>query len=118
MMMTEHLPDAGQSVPWVIIGVFSAWGGVVRYLMDLRDSGTRWRWTAMASRVVISGFTGFLGGLYGYEQHYGPLTALVMAGVSSTLGGSLLRWLWRRVLQGQEESARPSARTPKGGREP
>lgn len=96
------VPDNTQAVSWLVVGFFSAWGGVVRYLMDIRPAGQRWCWMAVISQVTISCFTGFLGGFYGYEQHNSVLMTLVLAGICSTLGGSLLRWLWRRILQTPE----------------
>jgi fluoride ion exporter CrcB/FEX len=96
------VPDNTQAVSWLIVGFFSAWGGLVRYLMDIRPAGQRWCWMAAISQVTISCFTGFLGGFYGYEQHNSVLMTLVLAGICSTLGGSLLRWLWLRILQTPE----------------
>lgn len=93
------LPDGTQSLPWLAVGFFSAWGGLVRYLMDIRHSGTKWCWAAVISQMTISSFTGFLGGFYIYEQNGSNFMALFAAGLSSTLGGTLLRWLWKRFLK-------------------
>ncbi|MCD4562236.1 phage holin family protein [Lelliottia nimipressuralis] len=95
------LPDDVQSISWVIVGFFSAWGGLVRYLMDIRPGKQRWRWMAVLSQVVISCFTGFIGGLYSYEMNSSPTMTLVIAGVCSTLGSTLLRRLWQRFWPGQ-----------------
>lgn len=97
-MLTEVIQEAPESVSWVMVGFFSAWGGLVRYLMDNRGPGRRWRWMAAVSQVIISGFTGFLGGLYSFEHGHRPLMTLIIAGISSTLGSTLLHWLWRRML--------------------
>jgi hypothetical protein len=102
-MTLGTLGEDSQTMSWVIVGFFSLWGGLVRYLMDIRPAGTKWCWMAAITQLVISSFTGFLGGFYSYEQHNSVLTTLVFAGVSSTLGGSLLRWIWRRILHTAEE---------------
>lgn len=87
-----------EATSWLVVGFFSAWGGLVRYLMDISPAGARWCWMAAVSQIVISSFTGFLGGFYSYEQQYSPLMTLVIASLSSTLGGTLLRWLWKHFL--------------------
>ncbi|WP_455872375.1 phage holin family protein [Serratia proteamaculans] len=97
------LNENAQALSWLIVGFFSAWGGLVRYLMDISPAGAKWCGMAAMTQVVISSFTGFLGGFYSYEQHSSVLMTLVTAGVSSTLGGSLLRWVWRRILHTTEE---------------
>ncbi|CAI1221181.1 phage holin family protein [Serratia quinivorans] len=99
LILPKPVPDDGQTFLWLIVGVFSAWGGVVRYLMDSQTSGKHWSWSGVLSQVVISGFTGFLGGFYGYEQNYSQLMTLALAGISGSLGSELLRWLWQRVFQ-------------------
>lgn len=87
-----------EATSWLAVGFFSAWGGLVRYLMDISPAGAKWCWMAAISQIVISSFTGFLGGFYGHEQHNSTLMTLVIAGISSTLGGTLLRWVWRYLL--------------------
>lgn len=96
--LTAAMEDAPQSISWVVVGVFSAWGGLVRYLMDNRGSGHRLHWMAALSQIIISGFTGFLGGLYGLEHGKSSLMTLIIAGICSTLGSTLLHWAWRRIL--------------------
>lgn len=102
-MTFGSLNENAQVISWLIVGFFSVWGGVVRYLMDISPAGTKWCWIAAITQVVISSFTGFLGGFYSYEQHNSVLMTLVVTGVSSTLGGSLLHWVWRRILHTTEE---------------
>lgn len=101
--MFGTLNENTQALSWLIVGFFSAWGGLVRYLMDISPAGVRWCWVAAMTQVGISCFTGFLGGFYSYEQHNSMLMTLVAAGISSTLGSTLLRWLWRRILPTMED---------------
>ena len=100
--LTKVIQHEQVSISWVIVGGFSAWGGLVRYLMDNRGPRLRWRWMAALSQVIISGFTGFLGGLYGIEHGNSPLMTLIIVGICSTLGSTLLHWAWRRILPSQE----------------
>lgn len=87
---------------WVGVGIFSLWGGMVRYLMDWSHTKQRCSWSDIATQIVISGFTGFLGGIYCYEQHYSELMTLVVAGISAASGGNLLNMLWKRFLHKRE----------------
>jgi uncharacterized membrane protein YeaQ/YmgE (transglycosylase-associated protein family) len=96
--LTRPETDGASAFLWGAVGLFSLWGGVVRYLMDKRSTDSQWSWRDIVTQIVISGFTGFLGGFYGYEQHYGELMTLAIAGVSGSLGGSLLSRLWQRFL--------------------
>ncbi|WP_425348222.1 phage holin family protein [Yokenella regensburgei] len=50
-------------------------------------------------QIVISCFTGFIGGLYGYENNKSIYIILIIVGVSSTLGSSLIRWLWSQIIK-------------------
>ncbi|ECF7068847.1 holin [Salmonella enterica subsp. enterica] len=102
MMLQKPHPDDIQSISWLIIGSFSAWGGLVRYLMDSEFAARQWSWMAVFSQIIISCFTGFLGGFYSYEQGLNEYRMLIVAGICSTLGSTLLRWLWRRFLKKQE----------------
>lgn len=42
--MTLKIPTDTQAITWLIIGIFSAWGGVVRYLMDMQGHRGSWSW--------------------------------------------------------------------------
>lgn len=94
--LPKPLPDSDKAFSWLIIGIFSAWGGIVRYLMDHKVSGRKFSWYEIITQVVVSGFTGFLGGVYGYETGYSELMTLVFSGLGGVLGGHLLDLLWAR----------------------
>lgn len=90
--------DTNQYLLWAGVGLFSIWGGGVRYLTDWQIKKGKCSWRDAVTQIVISGFTGFLGGGYGYEQHYSEFMILAIAGVSGSLGGNLLNKLWQRFL--------------------
>ena len=96
--LTEMVRTSPEPVSWIMVGVFSVWGGLVRYLMDSKGRKKKHQWMEAISQVIISGFTGFLGGLYSFEYGNSPLMTLILAGICSTLGSTLLHWLWRRML--------------------
>jgi hypothetical protein len=94
--LPKPLPDDGSIFLWLFVGGFSAWGGIVRYLMDNKASGEKFSWSEIFTQVVISGFTGFLAGVYGYELGYSEFVTIVFSGLGGTFGGRLLDLLWKR----------------------
>jgi len=104
-ILARPVPESTQTFLWLSVGIFAAWSGVVRYLMDKRDSGQHWSWPDVASQIVISGFCGFLGGLYSYEHGYSETMTVVVSGVSGAMSGGLLRWLWQRIFSNTGEKS-------------
>lgn len=74
-------------------------GGTVNYCIERNtnrkgESGFKF----FISQVLISGFTGFLGGLLCIEYDATPTMTLFISGVSGTIGSSLLLEFQHRVL--------------------
>ncbi|MCP1104856.1 phage holin family protein [Serratia nevei] len=103
--LPKPLPDSDRVFSWLIVGGFSAWGGIVRYLMENKASGRKFSWRDIFTQVVISGFTGFLAGVYGYEQGYSEFMTMVFSGLGGALGGHLLDVLWRRLFNLPEKES-------------
>ncbi|BEM26662.1 hypothetical protein SME05J_02320 [Serratia marcescens] len=103
--LPKPLPDSDRAFSWLIVGGFSAWGGIVRYLMENKASGRKFSWREIFTQVVISGFTGFLAGVYGYEQGYSEFMTMVFSGLGGALGGHLLDVLWRRLFNCPEKES-------------
>lgn len=98
-MSPKQLPDDDRFFSLLVVGGFSIWGGIVRYLMENKSSGRKCSWHEVFNQVVISGFTGFLAGVYGYEQGYSEFMVMVFSGVGGSLGGHLLELLWARFFR-------------------
>lgn len=97
-IITRPTPENTQVLLWLIVGIFAAWSGVVRYLMDKKSSGRRWSWPDVFSQMIISGFCGFLGGLYSYEYGGSETMTVVVSGISGAMSSGLLRLLWQRIF--------------------
>lgn len=97
--MPKPFPNESATFSWLIVIVFSIWGGAVRYLMDNPLSQIKISWKSCASQLIISCFVGFLGGLYCYEIGWSNNMVLLAAGVSGNLGSNLLYALWQRILK-------------------
>ena len=83
---------------WLIIACFCSWGGVVRYLMSLKNRRQKWHPLAATCQVVISTFTGLIGCLLCLEAGASVYSVLIAAGIFSTLGSSVLIILWGRFF--------------------
>jgi len=101
--LLKPLFDSDRVFSWLIVGVFSAWGGIVRYLMENKASGKKCSCHEVFNQVVISGFTGFLAGIYGYEQGYSEFMTMVFSGLGGALGSRLLDLLWKRFANSLEK---------------
>ncbi|EKS4548350.1 hypothetical protein QB755_003395 [Salmonella enterica] len=71
--------------------------------MENKTSGKKFSWYEVFNQVVISGFTGFLAGVYGYEQGYSEFMVMVFSGLGGSLGGHLLDLLWKRFARALEK---------------
>jgi len=101
--LPKPLSDNDRVFSWLIVGGFSAWGGFVRYLMENKASGKKFSWHEVLNQVVISGFTGFLAGLYGYERGNSEFMVVVFSGLGGSFGGHLLDLLWKRYSRSLEK---------------
>ena len=82
-----------QILSWFAIGLVSTWGGLIRYILDKRKKRTRWSWREMMTQMMISGFVGFLSGVYSYESTGRMILSFVVAGLSGLAGSNSLIWL-------------------------
>lgn len=96
-MVLDILTD-NQALTWLIVGGFSAWGGVVRYLMDRQGRRYNWSWMGVISQIVISSFTGVLGGLLSLENGGSDYMTFAISGLFGTLGSTALSYLWHRFM--------------------
>ncbi|MGC0155767.1 phage holin family protein, partial [Chromobacterium vaccinii] len=87
-----------QILTWVLIGGFSAWGGIVRYIIDVQEKQRSWNLFDILSQVIISGFTGLLGGLLGFENAKSYYFTLAIAGLCGTMGNTALNYIRKRFL--------------------
>jgi hypothetical protein len=79
--------------------VISFIGGIVNYCIE-RSTNRKgeYGFNFFISQVLVSGFTGFLGGLLCIEYDATPTMTLFISGVSGTIGSSLLLEFQHRVL--------------------
>lgn len=52
---------------WLILLLLSAWGGFVRYLIQVKNNEAELGWLNGLGQIIVSGFTGLLGGFLSLE---------------------------------------------------
>jgi uncharacterized membrane protein YeaQ/YmgE (transglycosylase-associated protein family) len=97
-IMSLKPPTETQVITWIIIGVLSVWGGLVRYLIDRQGTRCKWSWMAVISQVIISGFTGLLGGLLSFENGASYYMIFIFSGLFGAMGSTALSYIWRRFF--------------------
>ncbi|WP_433919840.1 phage holin family protein [Pectobacterium zantedeschiae] len=82
---------------WLILLAIAGWGGLVRYLIDVKQNKATWSWVNALAQMVVSGFTGVIGGLVSVESGLSFYMILATAGVSGAMGSIALTYFWERV---------------------
>lgn len=93
--MDFKYPEANNVYAWLMIGLFSAWGGVVRYIIDYKNGGEGLTLSGLRNQFIISGFTGVLGGLIGFEGGASYYMTLILSGTSGAMGSFALNVIWK-----------------------
>lgn len=70
-------------VSWLIVLALSCWGGLVRYLIDVKQNKATWSWINALAQIAVSGFTGLIGGLISVESGLSLYMILVTSGTRS-----------------------------------
>ena len=75
---------------WLVLLGIACWGGLVRYLIDVKQNKATWSWINALAQIAVSGFTGLIGGL---SFHM----ILVTSGISGAMGSVALTYFWERL---------------------
>ncbi|ECR0980035.1 holin [Salmonella enterica subsp. enterica serovar Montevideo] len=96
--MDVSIPLEASLLTWAFIGFFSAWGGVVGYLINMQEKNEKLNFVNIITQVVISTFTGILGGFVSFEYGTSSHMTFVISGIFSTMGASSIKLLWSRFV--------------------
>ena len=58
-------------ITWLALLIIAGWGGLVRFLMDVKQGKAKWSWINALAQIVVSGFTGVIGGRPKYLHESG-----------------------------------------------
>ena len=94
--MAKRMQDkesiAGMS--WLVMLIIAGWGGLVRFLMDVKQGKAKWSWINAFAQIVVSAFTGVIGGLISIE---GGLSIYM---ILATAGDQVNSELWWAIQNG------------------
>jgi len=84
-------------ISWLIVLAIACWGGLVRYLIDIKNNKATLSWINAVSQMVVSGFTGVIGGLISVESGFSLYIILATSGMSGAMGSVALSYFWERI---------------------
>lgn len=96
MAKCMHDKEGIAGVTWIVLLIIAGWGGLVRYLIDIRQNKAAWSWVNALAQMVVSGFTGVIGGLISIESGLSIYMILATAGISGSMGSVALTYFWER----------------------
>jgi len=96
--MLNKDPILSYVITWFFISAISVWGGIVKYILNSRKSQLTWNLSKITKQLIISGFTGILGGLIVYEYGGSDYFACIVAGVFGATGKNVLIYFQKRFF--------------------
>lgn len=97
MKMPDKDPSNIAGISWLIMLGISCWGGLVRYLIDVKQNKATWSWLNALAQIAVSGFTGVIGGLVSVEGGLSFYMILASSGISGAMGSVALSYFWERI---------------------
>lgn len=98
-MPDKEINNIVSSLGWVFM-LIAAWGGLVRYLMDIKRTKAAWSWLNALAQIIVSSFTGLIGGIISMETGLSVNMAFVGAGLCGAMGSVALTYFWERFVGG------------------
>ena len=97
--MAKHMQDKESiaGITWLALLIIAAWGGLVRFLMDVKQGKAKWSWINALAQIVVSAFAGVIAGLISIESGASIYMILASAGVSGAMGSVALTYFWERI---------------------
>ncbi|WNJ82078.1 phage holin family protein [Cedecea neteri] len=92
-----HDKESIAGMSWIVVLVLACWGGLVRYLIDVKQNKATWSWINALAQIAVSGFTGVIGGLVSVESGLSLYMILAASGISGAMGSVALTYFWERL---------------------
>lgn len=96
-MKRMHDKESMAGLSWLVLLGLACWGGLVRYLIDVKNNKATWSWINALAQVAVSGFTGVIGGLISLESGLSFYMILATSGISGAMGSVALTYFWERL---------------------
>ena len=97
MAKRMHDKESIAGLSWIVVLVLACWGGLVRYLIDVKQNKATWSWINALAQIAVSGFTGVIGGLVSVESGLSLYMTLAAPGTSGAMGSVALTYFWERL---------------------
>ena len=82
---------------WLILLGVAWWGGLGRYLIDIKQNKATWSWAAAVAQIIVSGFCGLLSGFLSMAGGMDLYWMLFAAGICGAMGSVALTYFWERL---------------------
>lgn len=86
---------------WLFLLFLAIWGGFVRYLIQVKNNQADLGWLNGLGQIIVSGFTGLLGGFLSLEIGLSHYMTFFAAGMSGAMGSVALSYFWQRLSGGK-----------------
>lgn len=97
MAKRMHDKESIAGMSWLVLLIIACWGGLVRYLIDVKQSKATWSLINALAQMVVSGFTGVIAGLVSIESGLSIYMILATSGISGAMGSVALTYFWERI---------------------
>ena len=97
MAKNMHDKESVAGLSWLVLLGLACWGGLVRYLIDVKNNKASWSLVNALAQIAVSGFTGVIGGLISLEGGLSFYIILAVSGVSGAMGSVALTYFWERL---------------------
>lgn len=87
---------------WGVIFAISLYGGLARYIIDNKRNGYRWSWLGAIMQMMVSGFSGLMGGLISVELNASFYYTVFAAGMCGAMGSFALDFFWSKFSGGKK----------------
>ncbi|MEI9600611.1 phage holin family protein [Moellerella wisconsensis] len=87
---------------WGVIFAISLYGGLARYIIENKRNGYRWSWLGAVMQMMVSGFSGIMGGVLSVELNASFYYTVFAAGMCGAMGSLALDFLWAKYSGGRK----------------
>lgn len=90
-------PNDSEKIEWFYILILAGWGGIVRYILDVREGVISKNLCTCLTQIIISTFVGVVAGLLAQRLNATAYTTLAITGITSAMGATALSYFWLRL---------------------
>lgn len=96
-MNPDNDPNNVAGITWLIMLGMACWGGLVRYLIDIKQGKAKWSVLNGLATVIVSAFAGVIAGFVCLSSGLDLFWMWASAGVSGAMGSVAITFFWERI---------------------